>query len=123
MSSTLPQSRASVPGARLVDFKTAELRQRPGDNFLHLHVEGRLSAGDMEVTLAPRYYGDRPDYWAIEVVSVHNVHTETAAQAESFACEIPLTDILGLRGITVVGANRVQRIDVAPRSADRDAAL
>lgn len=110
-------SRASAPGARIVNFETAELRQQPDGTF-HLQVAGAQPPGDVEVTLAPRFYSDRPVYWAIEVVALH---IKARGDSESFVCAIPLADITGSRGITVVGANRVQRIDVAPRSARQDA--
>nr|WP_315458752.1 hypothetical protein [uncultured Sphingorhabdus sp.] len=112
-------SRASAPGARIVDFQTAELRQQP-DDTLHLQVAGAQPTGDVEVRLAPRSYSDLPDYWAIEVVALQS---KAQGDSEIFVCTIPLTDIIGSRGITVVGANRVQRIDVSPNGARKNAAV
>ncbi len=115
MASTFSQSRASLPGARIIDFQTAELRRRPDDDLFFLHVEGELPTGDIEAKLAPRFYSDRPDYWAIEVVAVHVPSSETEVRTEKsrgFSCNIPLADHIGLRGITVVGANRVQRFEI-----------
>jgi hypothetical protein len=121
MPSTSSHSRASIPGARIVDFHTAELSQQGDENFLQLQVEGLLPMGDVDVRLAPRFYSDRPDYWAIEVVAVPSASNAARGDGKSFICVLRLTDIIGFRGITVVGANRVQRIDVAPCSARQDA--
>lgn len=115
MASTFSQSRASLPGARIIDFHTAELMRWPDEDRYYLHVEGELPAGDVEAKLAPRFYSDRPDYWAIEVVAVQVPSSETESRPETsagFACNIPLADHIGLRGITVVGANRVQRFEI-----------
>lgn len=118
MTTTSPShSRASLPGARIIDFQTAALTRQPTTGALHLCVEGELATGDLEARLAPRHYSDVPDYWAIEVVAVQvglPPDTDGAIwESDRFTCNIPLTECVGLRGITVVGANRVQRIDIA----------
>lgn len=118
MTFTSPPSRASVRGARLIDFQTAALTFQPVAGGIHLCVEGELATGNLEAKLAPRHYSDVPDFWAIEVVAVQVdpcADTNGAmGKTDRFACSIALTDFIGLRGITVVGANRVQRMEIVP---------
>jgi hypothetical protein len=125
MSSSSSGSLSSVPNGRIIDFETAELRKLPFQDSLYLWVRGHLPGIGFEARLAPRIYHDRPDYWGIEVAVIHAtpvVSPEPAndvGDADStlvFERSVPLTGITGVRGITVIGANQVKRIEIAGES-------
>lgn len=109
-------SLSTMPGSRIIDFDVAEIRTVPSQDSLYLWVSGILPGSDLEVRLAPRHYDDRPDYWAIEVAAARpsgtGVHTNGSDEPQKFETAIPLIGVTGVRGITVVGANRVQRIEL-----------
>jgi hypothetical protein len=117
MNSSVSGSLSSVPNGRIIDFESAELRQSPMQDELYLLVTGKLPAIDFEVKLAPRVYFDRPDYWGIEVAAVVlqplvDGKTANASQLK-FEKSVPLSGIIGNRGITVIGANQVKRIEIS----------
>ena len=116
MITTASGSLSSLPNGRIIDFETAEIRTVPFQDSLYLWVSGTHPGPDLDVRLAPRYYNDRPDYWAVEVAAIRPTTPAIGADVDrkaTFECAIPLVGVTGLRGITVVGANRVQRIDIA----------
>lgn len=119
MNSSSSGSLSSVPNGRIIDFETAELRKLPFQDSLYLWVKGTLPRAGYEARLAPRIYQSAPDYWGIEVVVVQahasNQSSETGSLT-SFERSIPLTGITGNRGIAVIGANQVKRIDIAGES-------
>jgi hypothetical protein len=125
MTSSSTGSLSSVPNGQIVDFEIAELRKVPFQDSLYLWVRGKLPAGAVEAKLAPRVYHDRPDYWGIEVavVSVPDEANGRGADAaepgfESLVFErsVPLAGITGSRGITVIGANQIKRIEITGES-------
>jgi hypothetical protein len=64
----------------------------------------------MKVSLQPRVYIKRPEYWGIEVVgSLHGVGIPALAP---FTTSIPLDSITGSKGIEVIGATRSEKKDV-----------
>jgi hypothetical protein len=120
MNSSTSGSLSSVPNGRIIDFEIAELRQVAMQDDLYLLVRGILPASDFEVKLAPRVYYDRPDYWGIEVAAIArskalDPEAETE-QALHFEKSVPLSGIIGNRGITVIGANQIKRIDISGES-------
>jgi hypothetical protein len=126
MNSASSGSLSSVPNGRIVDFEIAELRKLPFQDGLYLWVRGSLPESGFEARLAPRIYHDRPDYWGIEVAVIHAPEVvsplpanDTGSGAEEtlvFERSVPLTGITGVRGITVIGANQVKRIEVSGES-------
>jgi hypothetical protein len=109
-----------VPNGRIIDFETAELRRLPFQDGMYLWVRGALPGKGFEVRLAPRVYRDRPDYWGIEVAVIHAPEpANDAGGADNplvFERSVPLTGITGVRGIAVIGANRIKRIEIADES-------
>lgn len=120
MSFSSTGSLSSVPTGRIIDFDLAELRKVPFQDSLYLWVRGKLPGTGFEAKLAPRIYQERPDYWGIEVAIVHTLtpanDVEPAIDALVFERSVPLTGITGIKGITVIGANQVKRIDIARES-------
>jgi hypothetical protein len=115
-----PGALSSVPNGRIIDFERAELRRVPFQDSLYLWVSGMLPGPGFEAKLAPRYHYSRPDYWDIEVAAVARGHLATdnddEADALQFERSVPLTGITGYRGISVIGANQVTRIDISGES-------
>ena len=118
-------SLSSVPNGRIIDFEIAELKTLPFQDSLYLWVSGRMPTGSFEVTLAPRIYHDRPEYWGIEVAIVAkyaaaNDQKVVVAQANEtramFERSVPLSGVTGSRGISVIGANQIKRIEIAGES-------
>ncbi len=130
MNSASSGSLSSVPNGRIIDFETAELRKLPFQDSLYLWVRGSLPGIGLEARLAPRIYHDRPDYWGIEVAVIHAPDMIVPRPATDspgndvgvaepkifFERSVPLTGITGVRGITVIGANQVKRIDITGES-------
>ena len=125
MNSSESGSLSSAPNGRIIDFEIAELRKVPFQDSLYLWVRGQLPAGGFEVKLAPRYYHDRPEYWGIEVAVVtvpepandqEDVDANPGFQSLVFERSVPLTGITGSRGIAVIGANAVKRIEITSES-------
>jgi hypothetical protein len=120
MNSSSGGSLSSVPNGRIIDFDVAELRKVPFQDSLYLWVRGTLPGIGYEAKLAPRVYQVRPDYWGIEVAVVmqHKAANDGNIGEVSLAFErsVPLTGITGVRGITVIGANQVKRIEISGES-------
>ncbi len=120
MSGMASGSLSSVPNGRIIDFERAELRRVPFQDSLYLWVKGRLPGPGYEAKLAPRYHYDRPDYWDIEVAAIAIPVPANDAEANpdslQFERSVPLTGITGNRGISVIGANQVKRIEISEES-------
>jgi hypothetical protein len=121
MSVTLSGSLSTVPQGQIIDFERAELRRMPFQDSLYLWVKGQLPSQGFDARLAPRIYNEgRPEYWVIEVAAFSrrvaanddgDAH-RTDKDGLSFERSVPLTGITGTRGVTVIGANHMQRIDI-----------
>lgn len=120
MNSSSGGSLSSVPNGRIIDFDVAELRSVPFQDSLYLWVRGTLPGIEYEARLAPRVYQIRPEYWGIEVAVT--LRSQAANDSEigevslNFERSVPLTGITGVRGITVIGANQVKRIEISGES-------
>jgi hypothetical protein len=122
-------SLSSVPNGRIIDFEIAELKTLSFQNSLYLWVSGLMPAGSFEVILAPRIYHDLPEYWGIEVTIVAtlaaindmgndpgDIDAAGIAAPTIFERSVPLAGITGSRGVAVIGANQVKRIEIASES-------
>ncbi len=121
MSSSAKGSLSSVPSGRIIDFEEAEVRTLSFQGETHLWVKGKLPNSNFEAKLAPRIYHDRPDYWGIEVAvtmlpTPANDAGEAADVSLDFERSVPLSGITGVRGITVIGANQIKRIEISGES-------
>jgi hypothetical protein len=120
MNSASGGSLSSAPNGKIIEFEQAELRHLPSHESLYLWVKGRMSMQGYQAKLAPRIYYGRPDYWGIEVAAIASPSAVNddggAGDMVSFECSVPLTGITGTRGVAVIGANQVKRIDIAGES-------
>jgi hypothetical protein len=120
MSSSTSGSLSSVPNGQIIDFEIAELRTVPFQDSLYLWVKGKVPDTGFEAKLAPRVYHDRPDYWGIEVAVIQQPNpdndTGDCETSLDFEQSVPLAGITGNRGISVIGANQIQRIEISDES-------
>jgi hypothetical protein len=117
MSGMCDASLSTVPNGQVISFEKAELRRLPFQDSLYLWVKGRMPATGFDPRLAPRIYSNgRPDYWGIEVAAFASINAandaDDAGDSLMFERSVPLTGITGTRGVTVIGSNQVQRIDI-----------
>lgn len=118
MSSTLRGSLSTVPQGQIIDFERAELRRLPFQDSLYLWVKGRLPALGYDARLAPRVYNDgRPEYWAIDVAAFARPSAANdsgdATDMLMFERSVSLAGVVGTKGVTVIGANCSQQIEIA----------
>jgi hypothetical protein len=96
---------------RLIDFTSAEVH--PGflpDTWI-LVVSGKKPYANMTVRLSPLIYVRRPEFWEIEVIgSLPGIGLPMTAP---YTVSLQL-DVLGTKGIEVVGATKRKRIPVPP---------
>lgn len=116
MSSTHRGSLSTVPQGQIIDFEKAELRHLPFQDSLYLWVKGRLPAHGYDARLAPRIYNDgRPEYWAIDVAAFSQTAANDGDDTNGdlvFERSVPLTGIVGTKGVAVIGASHSQQIDI-----------
>jgi hypothetical protein len=115
---------STVSSGHVIDFEKAELRRLPFQEGVYLWVRGRMPAAGMEALLAPQVYHGRPDYWGIEVAAFASIApandtgrigADSKGEAGDdlvFERSVPLSGITGTRGVTVIGANRSEQIDI-----------
>jgi len=76
-----------------------------------LLVSGKKPYASMKVTLEPQAYIRRPDYWEYLVVGTLG---GLALPVEApYTAVTDVSELLGTKGIEVVGHNKRQRIDIA----------
>jgi hypothetical protein len=97
---------------RLIDFERAEILTLESfpPQFV-LTVSGEKPYMNMEVSLEPLVYIRQPEYWGIEVVG-HLPGGIGLPVVTPYTVSIPLSGIMGTRGVEVIGATRSERIDV-----------
>jgi hypothetical protein len=110
----VPQS-DSEPAAgssRLIDFERAEtvsLMIYPPPPPM-LIVSGQKPFANMEVTLNPLRYVQKPEYWGIEVIGTMPAIGQPAIVP--YVVELDLTGLMGTKGVEVIGASHTERIDL-----------
>jgi hypothetical protein len=109
----MDESVPPAPISRIIDFEQAEvvsLMIYPPPPPL-LVVTGHKPFANMEVTLNPVRYVQRPEYWAIEVIGSMPPIGQPAIVP--YTVQLDLTGFIGTEGIEVVGADHTERIEVA----------
>lgn len=115
MSGLPSGSLSMVPGGQIIDFEKAELRRLPFQDSLYLWVRGRLPGMGYDARLSPRIYHGRPDYWGIEVAAIAGIAADNDGGNDEglmFERSVPLAGITGIKGVTVIGANRSEQIEI-----------
>jgi hypothetical protein len=120
MDVALTGSLSSAPNGKIIEFEKAELRHLPSHDSLYLWVKGPKPGHGFEAKLTPRIYYERPDYWGIEVAAIASPNAandgEGTGDTLMFECSVPLTGITGTKGVAVIGANQVKRIEIVGES-------
>ena len=104
---------AASPAAQSVhriDFDSAEVVGGFAGGYI-LIVRGEAPCLNMNVSLSPLIYIDCPEYWGIEVLGTLRGNICLTAM-KPFVVTIPLTGVIGYKGIEVLGARRSEQIDV-----------
>jgi hypothetical protein len=101
----------SAQSRQLMEFERADVispRIYPSRNVLV--VSGRKPWANMDVSLQPLTYPERPEYWGIEVVGTVPVIGQPAIVP--YAVELEVAGCTGTAGIDVIGADRTERIEL-----------
>jgi hypothetical protein len=100
---SLPYARS----CRRVDFDFIELRETAQTGGLLLVVSGITPWADLRVSLEPLVYPEVPEFWGIEVVG--RLTGPGLCGPVDFCAALRLGNVLGHRGIEIVGARRSER--------------
>ena len=111
MTQQLLDSTAAATSGRVIAFNDAQVSPGIVNDTWFLTVSGEAPCLNMTVSLVPRIYVKCPEYWAIEVVgTLPGGFCLTAMRP--YLQFIPLTGIIGSKGIEVVGANGSKTFDL-----------
>ena len=108
----------TAQSTRLIDFDRANVISQliyppPPPTLV---VDGTMPDPAMTVTLVPRAYMRRPEYWGIEVVGSATGPGGHGIPAP-YAVELSLEGITGSIGVEVVGATRTERLRLVVEDA------
>jgi hypothetical protein len=88
-----------------------ESRIEMKDGVAWLIVTGEAPCANMEVTLQPFLYIQKPDYWSIELVG-HVPGGVCLTSTKSYTAARPLRGVTGHHGIDLIGADGTRRHDI-----------
>jgi hypothetical protein len=97
---------------KLINFTRAEVRSGFVPNKYFLIVSGTKPDVNMTVELSPLIYIRQPEYWGIEVIG--RLPGIGLPMTAPYSVSIPLDEILGTKGIEVIGANKRKKFRVPP---------
>ncbi|MCP4617292.1 MAG: hypothetical protein GY844_12775 [Bradyrhizobium sp.] len=103
----LPQSSS----CRLIDFEDVQVVPGTILRTYFLVVKGSKPWATMDVGLHPLLYATRPDFTVIEVVGRQN--GMGLPQAAPYSAAIEITQLIGTRGIEVIGATGKKKIEIS----------
>lgn len=99
--------------SRRLAFASHEIQHKASGRWLV--VKGEAPCLNMQVGLEPFYYIEKPDYWQIELVG--SVPGGVCLEAvQPFETAILLDNVLGHKGVELIGRDRSERIDIAATS-------
>lgn len=113
----LSESLPLAQSCRIIDFERADaisLMIYPPPPPM-LVVAGQKPFANMQVSLNPLRYVQKPEYWGIEVVGCMPAIGQPAIVP--YVVELSLSGYIGTRGIEVIGASRTERIELAAADA------
>jgi hypothetical protein len=96
---------------RRIDFAQADIVPGIIIGSYFLVVNGMAPCSNMKIDLVPLVYVRCPEYWGIEVVGCLPGGICLTALAP-YSVSISLAGITGSQGITVIGANKTERIEL-----------
>ena len=111
MSEEFLKTTQPANSSRIIAFEHAEVVPGIIEETYFLIVSGTVPYLNMTVSLSPLIYSHRPDYWDIEVVGTIAGGIGLPA-TKPYHVSLPLTGIIGTKGIRVIGANGAKQIDV-----------
>lgn len=94
---------------RRIDLDATEVKEQDGVKLRV--VSGETPCANMEVTLSPLIYIQKPDYWGIEVVG-HLDSGICLTAIKPYTASIRPAGIIGHKGIEDIGASKKKRIEV-----------
>ena len=94
----------------LVDFDHAEVVKEPISGRLFVVVSGNKPYANMTVSLEPRVYTRKPEYWGIDVTGT--LPDIGLPQVAPYVTTLPIMEIIGTKGIEVIGSHDSFRIEV-----------
>jgi hypothetical protein len=105
------QALRPAQSCRVIDFDTAQVVTLPSAPQKHvLIVSGQKPYLNMEVSLVPLVYIQKPDYWGIEVVGcLPEIGLPATAP---YTVRLDLAGTIGTHGIEVIGNQRSEKIDI-----------
>ena len=118
VSAAVPESFRMAPApmnCRLVTFDEISVNAGIVPNTWFLTVNGSVACANISVRLTPYVYVKQPDYWQIEVTGCMEGGI-CLPVVKPYSVTISLGNILGKKGIEVIGSNNTVRRDVPPTS-------
>jgi hypothetical protein len=101
----------TAKSTRLISFDRAEVQRSGYGNEPVLIVSGQAPCANMQIALQPLIFIRCPEYWGIEVVGTLPGGICLTA-LKPYKVTIPLTGIIGSKGIEVIGSNKTEQIDL-----------
>ena len=105
------KSQPASQSCRLIDFDSAQVVPGIVKGTWFLTVGGTKPWANIDVSLRPLIYIDKPEYWVIEVVGCSS--GIGLPQTAPFWETLEITQFVGHKGIEVVGASKSQKIEVS----------
>jgi hypothetical protein len=101
----------AAKSTRLISFDRAEVQRCGFVGEPVLVVSGEAPCANMQIALQPLIFIRCPEYWGIEVVGTLPGGVCLTA-IKPYKVTIPLTGIIGSKGIEVIGANKTEKIEL-----------
>jgi hypothetical protein len=111
MTQELLDTTQQSSGGRIIAFESAQVVPGIVNGTHFLVVSGQAPCLNMEVSVVPLIYVSCPEFWEIEVVGTLPSGFCLPA-IRQYTVTIPLTGIVGSKGVEVVGANGRERFEV-----------
>jgi hypothetical protein len=108
MAAKLPTALPIAQWCKLITFSKSKVVPGFVPNTFFLIVTGTKPCANMDVTLNPLIYIQKPQYWGIQVVGCLPGGICLPAVVP-YSVHIPLQGIIGTKGIEVIGSNKKKK--------------